>query len=394
MAEDPVDDLTSELDDADIDYDEEQTNHPFEEFQDPSTVWTASTQEVLGWFGRERRGAAVVRWIREDLDRFNLEMKPSIEDADYYGNVTITPKSSSNDLDEHSTENTQDDLTPESESRSENAAGWILSSLKADADTLDFLCYGETTNDAIEKMKSRGRSKLPLFFDENDMSSLIGTITLGDLTIDNATEQSKLIDLAQTKVPVLPTDDSLMDWIPAILQYGFVYGKRPDGTIVQIYTVTDVAHHLTTLAQMFLRANELEDLIRGYLSRFDDNDVESARDSIRNLTSIPLHSSSDETEKYFAPEDLSTSDAGEGHIAETFMFSDYMKCFGAPEFWDARAERSEKFRKLDKEKCIRSLNDARLARNRVMHVGRQDVVDTLIPSFEAAAVWLRKLNEG
>ena len=43
------------------------------------------TIAVLGMFGRERRGSAVNREIREYLIENDLEMLPSIEDADFTG---------------------------------------------------------------------------------------------------------------------------------------------------------------------------------------------------------------------------------------------------------------------------------------------------------------------
>lgn len=377
-------------DDDSIEEDFEDENwHPFQQFVDGDEQWSPSTQEVLSWFGRERRGAAVIRRINSDLEDFGLEMSPPIDEADYYGEVSIMPafssvKESVGDLEP----NLREGVAVDGDASDDRATGWIISSLKPDAGTLDFLTYGQTVDDAVDKMKTRGRSKLPLFFDERDRSSLIGTVTLSDLTMDSATSDSKLIDLAQTKVPVLPTSDSLMDWIPVILQHGFVYGKSADGSIVQIYTVSDVAHHLNTLAQMFLRANELEDLIRGFLSRFPSDEVAAARGSVNSLTSIPLDPNGT---KYLSQDELNAGSGADEHVSEGYMFSDYMKCFGDQDFWGSRVAGQPSFGGLDKEMCIRSLNDARIARNKVMHISSQEILDTLIPSFEAAAVWLRKL---
>lgn len=367
--------------------------NPFDKFLEEGVDRSVSTQEVLSWYGRERRGAAVVRWIHSDLEDLELVMSPPIEEADYYGNVEI--ENNSSDSDEEGRNSLEDSEEPERvaegdsrRSSSASVSGWILSSLKPDAGTLDFLTYGQTTDHAVDIMKTRGRSKLPLFFDGADRTSLIGTVTLADLTMESATSESKLIDLAQTKVPVLPTSDSLMDWIPVILQHGFVYGKNADGQIVQIYTVSDVASHLNALAQMFLRVNELEDLIRGLLSRFDEDDVKKAKSSAGSLTKIPLN---EEQSRFLADSEVSAPGNIPEHVVNTFMFSDYMKCFGDPDLWNQLSRSAQAGMVLDKEKCIRSLNDARLARNKVMHISSQDVLDGLIPSFEAAAVWLRRL---
>lgn len=344
------------------------------------------TQYVLDCFGRTRRGAVVNGLIQRWLDKHDLEMRPAIAEADYYGEVHIRriarsePGSPEVPTDVASTIITA--LFP-------GVNSWVLSSLKDDAEELDFLEYGASVDAAVDMMKEKGRTKLPLFFSKEDRATLIGTVTLTDLTFDVADSKSKLVEKAATQVPVIGTNEKLFDWIPAILSYGFVYGKDHDGQIVQIYTVHDVATHLNTIAAMFLRANEIEELIRSVLVKIDEHELTRARQGVRSLGEIDL----DGAGKTLQREEISPSGIADGdqRLVDSLTFADYMKCIADPQIWEQHFA-SLDIAVMDKERCLRSLNDARLARNEVMHFGRSDSLGTLIPSFEALAVWLRKLS--
>jgi hypothetical protein len=343
------------------------------------------TTDVLKRFGRTRRGAVVNdsigRWFREQ----NLEMFPDIADADYYGEVTVRRAA-------------REAHVPSLEAVSSNPAtppahlpgvnSWVLSSLKDDAEALDVLEYGESVETAVDRMKERNRTKLPLFFSSHDRSTLIGTVTLAELTFENTEEHSKLIERATTQVPVVSTNEKLFDWIPAILSYGFIYGKNQEDEIVQIYTTHDVATHLNGIAAMFLRANEIEELVREALAGVDDSDLQNARGNRGDLTSIDL----DGNGKHFQRSDISPSGATDTdqRVVDKLTFGEYMKCIGDPHIWSEHFSRPD-IAMMDKERCLRSLNDARLARNAVMHFNRSSSMGNHIPTFEALAVWLRRI---
>lgn len=344
------------------------------------------TVEVLQCFGRKKRGPVVNRRVATWLADHNLEMQPPIADADYYGSVTVTrgvaPRAEG-DL------STGEEATGET-SQKAGVSGWILSSLKGDGEELDYLEYGASVDDAISLMRERNRSKLPLFFSAKDRSTLIGTVTLAELAYDQTAVNTKLIEKAIVQVPVVGTNEKLFDWIPTILRHGFIYGKNGDGEIVQIYTIHDVATHLNSIAAMFLRANEIEELLRSVLTRVPADEALHALRETGSLKRIPLVEDGD---RYFTDEELSPrgESRDEQHPAETFQFGDYMKCIGHPEIWSKYFGGSE-LPVVDKERCLRSLNDARLARNSVMHFNQREGLENLIPSFESLAVWLRQVS--
>lgn len=158
---------------------------------------------------------------------------------------------------------------------------------------------------------------------------------------------------------------------------------------MQIYTTFDVALHLNTIAAMFLRANEIEELLRAALAGIKSQELASIRRNIKQLTDIELDEASG---KRFSPQEIVPSDSQESgqRLVDAMVFSDYMKCIDDPAVWETRFA-SVTAAGITKEQCLRSLNDARLARNKVMHFNRSDDLDNLIPSFEALAVWLRKV---
>lgn len=343
-----------------------------------------ATSYVLECFGRSRRGAIVNRRINEWLAEHELEMFPDISSADYYGEVEIrrlslNVKPKPPEQTEASNEHTSDQAA---------VGGWVLSSLKSDADELDCLQYGDSVNDAIELMQQRNRTKLPLFFSKNNRSTLIGTVTLSDLTFDKVSDETKLINVATTQVPVVGTNEKLFDWVSTILQHGFIYGKNVKNEIVQIYTTWDLATHLNSIAAMFLRANEIEELLRGVLA-----DVPEAklRKAIEKGPLTDVYIDVDKNVKLTKEEvNAGGSDDSEKSYAHTLMFADYIKAAANETIW-AEVFREGHITDEDKPRCIRSLNDARLARNRVMHFNRSEIPEDMIPSFEALAVWLRQI---
>ena len=351
---------------------------------------TVSTISVLARFGRERRGAIVNQQIADWLESLGFEMFPPIAEADYYGNVRIQ-KISQSSSDSASMERTT--VRPSEVSPSTSGmTGWVLSALKDDGEELDCLQYGDTVEDALKLMEVRKRTKLPVFFSKEDKSTLIGTVTLDDLTFEKTSPTSKLVDKANIQVPVVGTNEKLFDWIPTILTHGFVYGKDQKGEIAQIYTTYDVATHLNGITSMFLRANEIEELLRASLAEVPETDLREARKAVQNLTDIPLDQDGD---LKFTQSEISSNGTVEddSKLVEKLMFSDYMKCVAHPKIWD-RDFAAATDAGFTKEQCIRSLNDARLARNKVMHFNRSDALENLIPSFEALAVWLRKVVAG
>lgn len=347
------------------------------------------TTYVLECFGRERRGANVNRRIEQWLHERNLEMFPAIADADFYGEVEIRRISKSSENADVAESEYVTSGSPVQAASGVNS--WVLSSLKDDAEELDFLEYGASVEDAINKMKDRGRSKLPVFFSGDDRSSLIGTVKLAELTFEKIEENSKLIEKTTTQVPVVGTNEKLFDWIHEILKNGFIYGKNDIGEVVQIYTTFDVARYMNTISEMFLRANEIEELLRSFLSRVRESDLRDAQKRFKNLTEIPID---DVGGKFFRRNEISPDGGQDSELryVDSLMFGDYMKCIGDPKIWDEHFSETG-IRGIDKERCLRSLNDARLARNTVMHFNRSDSFEKLIPSFESLAVWLRRVSD-
>ncbi|MCC5673420.1 hypothetical protein JNE43_00995 [Kocuria rhizophila] len=243
---------------------------------------------------------------------------------------------------------------------------------------------------AIAEMKQNGRTKMPLFFDVNNKKSLIGTVTAEKIAFSED-DNPRIIDLIGPRVPVVRTDDPLFESVEAILEHGFVYGKDSDGEVVQIYTTADVATHLNSITQMYLRVDELEELIREVLMRLDEPEIDAALSRTKSLRAIKLN----DLDEKLAKSDINSDDTeNSSHRAERLMFSDYMKVIGDEQVWSAFFGAGNL--DLDKKSCVMSLNDARKARNKVAHNNRSDI-DSTIAVVEAAKAWLnyvleRKLN--
>ncbi|MDP9832676.1 CBS domain-containing protein [Trueperella abortisuis] len=341
-----------------------------------------STQNLLKRKNKVRRGNITNKEIRDELTRTKWEIFPAIENANYYGDVRLSPISSGSEASHSGITNGNNAASHISSA----VQGSVLSLLKADEpNDLDYLTYGMTPKEALSQMQSTGRSKMPLFFNEEDMSSMIGSVTVSDLAFGIAEGKRKLVEMAQTQVPVFPTESKLSDCIPSILQNGFIYGSDSNRQIVQIYTLADLAKHLHSTSEMFLRVQEIENLIRRILSQATEDQLKKAVASTPALTEIKK---SNNSAPLFTQEDISYGLSNESErYVETLTFAGYMKCFSSEVVWDSCFGN---INGLDRDKCLSALNDARLARNKVMHISNDEIVETLTPSFECLAVWLRK----
>ncbi|MHA6425444.1 hypothetical protein [Actinotignum schaalii] len=336
------------------------------EFKEDGSI-LISTQNLLKRKNRERRGSNINNEIRAELTSMGWEMFPPIELADYYGDVQLSPRPNAANRDTSSIQ------------------GSVLSLLKADEpDDLDYLTYGMTPNEALDRMQNTGRSKMPLSFSESDKASIIGSVTVSDLARGITAGQSKLVEMAQTQVPIFPTERKLSDCIPSILQHGFIYGSDTNGRIVQIYTLADLAKHLHSTTEMFLRVQEIENLIRRILGQVDEDILRKAVSETKSLTDIKK---ADDSGPLFNDEDINYGQSSESEqYIERLTFAGYMKCFSSKEVW----KQCLSIDGLDKDRCLTALNDARLARNKVMHISSDEIIEMLTPSFECLATWLRK----
>lgn len=353
---------------------------------DHNGEYVIATINLLDCFGQQRRTPKMVQKIHDLLHQNDLQVTPSLEKADYYGDVVITTL-------EDQTRRSKYDTYHSDSTAAESDDDWVLSALKSDAEELQFLTYGMTVNEAITKMKVNGRSKLPLFFSASDMSTLIGTVTIFDLTTDAVGSHSNLTEKATTQVPVVHTNEKLFDWIPAILSYGFIYGKNRKEEIVQIYTVHDVAVYLNSITALFLRVNEIGELLKSVLRTVPEEEIAKAKGSYKKLHEVPISESSDDPEFLkdyeIAPRDSTDHDTA---LSDRLVFSDYIKVIGHPDIWE-HYFKGRIPAITSKQDCIRTLNFTRLVRNQIMHFNHSDSLAMKAPVLESLAVWLRRLKE-
>lgn len=330
---------------------------------------SVQTSQLVEAFGKKKRGTIINQTITKAFADEGLELNPSIDDADFYGTICIQPLGSTEKNIGH---------------------GTSLSALKDDDAGLDLLEYGTSLEEAAEFMKETGRSKLPLFFDTSDPSTLIGTVKASELA--QALQQDSrpsLTSLAHTQVPSVSTSAKIQDWIPSILEHGFIYGHNGEGHIVQIYTAKDVAEYLNTLSKMFLRVYEVEGLVRKILSQIPEDVLDEATHEVKALTEIKKHNSA---EPLFELRDIQNQANASEALVDRMTFAHYIKCFAGKNVWDEYFAGLPVSVALDRDKCLRSLNDARIARNQVMHLNEKEMRD-LVPALEASAVWLRQVHQ-
>lgn len=386
---DPEQDFNSDID-SEEDTQEVESEAQEEDFflaahgGEPQRV---TTEAVLAYFGRERRGARLYREVQERLENLDLVMFPHIEDADYYGEVLIQRRPITGE-DTGDAELVESVIVPVGSAPSEtfDRQQRVLSLLKDDNDKLDYLTYDMTVEKAVAEMKQKGRTKMPLFFDHENKKNLIGTVTAEKIAFSEY-DSPKIIDLAETRVPVVRTSEPLFDWVDTILENGFVYGKDADDEVVQIYTTADVAKYLNSITQMYLRLDELEEVIREVLVKIDEEEIGNALLRTKSLHAINLNSEN----QHLSDDEVKADDSDRGsHRAKRLTFGEYMKVIGDDTIWEMYF--GSELPTLSKESCIRSLNDARKVRNRVAHNNRSES-GSAIAVVDAVKAWLNHLME-
>lgn len=317
--------------------------HIAKRLQNDEPVAPVSVRMLLAWFGQSRRGFWIVKHIRNELKRANLQTTPDFEAVFLDGKISFNLAQSSKataDLDERATiaDETDATLVTATDSTAVTRASdptIRISRLAAANKPLVSVKPDALLAEAVTQMLHYDYSQLPVMTSERDVKGVISWNSIGarlstGVTVNFARE-------AMDPPVEAPDDVSLFAAIPIVVKHDYLLVRGNDKKIAGILTSSDLGLQFQQLAEPFLLLGEIENYVRRVISAaaFSIAELSSARDP------------SDMTRNVKTVEDMS--------------FGEYIRLLQNETNW-------KKTRlKLDRSIFCNLLDEVRQIRNDVMH---------------------------
>lgn len=213
----------------------------------------------LLWFGAGRRGYNVVRHIRGELEKFNLETKPDFEVAYIDDPIQFVRPGQYEDTSPH----TADPIFRIGRLESANRKPV---SVKPEA----------PLSQATTLMLTHDFSQLPVMTTDREVKGLISWQSIGSrLALGcNGEQVNQFMDDAH----VVSIETSLFDAINIVSEYEYVLVQAVDRTICGMVTATDLTFQFRNLAEPFLLIGEIENHVRRMIyGKFSAEELQDVR---------------------------------------------------------------------------------------------------------------------
>jgi len=258
----------------------------FQEIKKSKKKHRISTRQIISEYGVSRRGWRVVNNVNSLLEKFELEMEPNFETANFYGFVEVFCKPTiqvNGDLKKPKYIDTIPRLNIIKSSdlnNSESKENGLISVKKETALT-----------EVVTLMIQHKFSQLPILLSQREVFGLISWKSIGTaLALGKKCEFAK--DCCES-VEVLNYDEPLFKAVKIILEKEVVLVKDYKKDISGIVTATDIGEQFLILSEPFLLIEQIENLIRRILDdklTFDDInkvlDVDKYNKEIKHLSDL------------------------------------------------------------------------------------------------------------
>ncbi|MGT2425020.1 CBS domain-containing protein [Amnibacterium kyonggiense] len=291
------------------------------------SAWEIPTERLIRLNGNTRRGKYVNQSINDELKKYGLICNPAIENADYYGVVSISDP--------------RDDLRER-----DTVTSLPLSAFPSEFGTL-ISCGLETPVKKIRtQMISLDISQIPVL--SSNKRTAHGVVTwrsLAECSVDLST--AKASDAMSRPGRIASSADDFLELVDSIISQEYMLYSVPDGRIDGIVTASDLAKAFDGTARLYIKLQELESRLRTVLDRSPipklKQHLEPKRQSMKLFRG-----------------------------ATDMMFGEYIEALKDPEVWAATGLR------VDQELCLDLFQKAKDVRNGVMHFssGSNDETDS------------------
>lgn len=216
--------------------------------------WRIATERLLRLNGNVKRGRNVNMAINDALKVHGLVSKPSIENADYYGEVVISDP--------------RDELRGSAE-----VVALPVSAFSGELRSLVYCGTGMTARKVQALMVGDDISQIPVL--SSDRKSLHGVVTWrslaqyrGDLGVATAE------DVMGPRSHVVSSSDDFLDLVSTIIEQEFVLYRAPDGKVEGIVTASDLAQAFNGSTGIYIQLRELENRLRVLLDKSSIPDLQ------------------------------------------------------------------------------------------------------------------------
>jgi hypothetical protein len=303
-----------------------------------------SVRELLGLWGKQKRGAAITKIIERELAGRGLVSYPEIAKADYYGSVKILNEK---DLPAYAGLD----------------VGWPISSVLnidrglVDAGPDDSLLTVET------RMVLQDLSQIPVL--SRARRELYGAVTWKSIAqCPGPRSEATAKQAMQENIPTARSSDSLLDHIETIIENEFLLIRDPTNVYVGILTTTDLADSFQATSGPFVKIGEIERRLRILVNQLPLPAIQQAK--------------------------LPTDSAREIGSSSDLNFGEYVRVLQNQDNWNKLGLA------FDRATIIRNLEAVNEVRNDVMHfrpTPPETEINEANDAIDQCLNWLRTINK-
>lgn len=236
-------------------------------------------RELLSWFGAQRRGFFIAKWIRHILESNGLVTIPDFQSAyiDAPISFSLAPEEKESTSEEATAESANAENAYSKASSPYSDPTYRISKLPAANKPLISVVPQATLQEAVALLLTYDYSQLPVTTTERNVKGVISWTSIGTRLAlgKNSDNVCDLMDNHQE----IRADSSLFQAIPIIAKYQYVLVRGGDNKITGIVTASDLSLQFQQLAEPFLLLGEIENHIRRIISdRFSNDDLKSVQD--------------------------------------------------------------------------------------------------------------------
>ena len=329
---------------------------------------------LLKWFNAQRRGAFVVRYIRQSLKACGVKTEPDFDSVWIDGEVKIVPLLSDPPLNSLSTfvQDAGNETTFRQQAGSVSEPllltgtgledpTYRIGKLEAANKQIVYVGPNQPLQEAITLMLLNGFSQLPVMQSSREVKGVISWESIGARLVLNrtCTEVRDCMVSAQ----VIDADKSLFAAIDLIAQYQYVLIQSTDKTISGIVTSTDLSRQFQQLTEPFLLLGEIEQHIRKLIEggRFTVDQIKDSRDP-------------------------SDSDRTVENVADLSM-GEYIRLLENPKYWQQLGL------SIDRKLFIDQLQSVRRIRNDIMHFDPDPLAQDDLLTLRGFVNFMQSLRE-
>ena len=205
-----------------------------------------TVREFLSWFGYEKRGKYIVSWIRNKMEKLELQTVPDFEFAYIGANISIEPAAGS--LEGIASSEGLEDPTVR------------IGALEAANRKPKTVGPDESLSTATTLMLLHDYSQLPVMTTKHTVKGVISWQSIGArLALGR---ECKSVRNCMGSVNEIESTAPMFEAVGMISEHGYVLVRGQTREITGIVTASDVANQFEQLARPFLLVGEIEEYLR------------------------------------------------------------------------------------------------------------------------------------